>query len=103
MKRISVILFSVFYLVFCNSCKPKYENPFSDDIIGKWKLVEVEVFRFYYQPFERQSAIIDCLNDNIIYDFQPNNKLVISNSILDTFFIVDTTVVLSSLFDSFNE
>ena len=98
------IAFAVFYLLTCNSCKPEYENPFRDDIIGKWKLVEVEVFRLYYQPFERQSAIIDCLNENIIYDFQPNNKFFITNSIVDTFFIADTTVVFSSLFDSsFNE
>ena len=100
-----VTLFSVFCLVICSSCNPEneYKNPNRDDIIGKWKLVEVGVFRIYYQPYERQSEIIDCSNDNIIYDFQANNKLVITSSIADTFFIADTTVVFSLLFDSFNK
>ena len=65
--RNRLMLFSVFCLVVCNSCKPKYENPYSDDIVGKWKLVEIRI----------NGNIIDYSNDNIIYDFQANNKLVI--------------------------
>jgi len=104
MKKIFFICPVLFVTITTISCKPKYKNPFSDDIVGKWKLVEVEISRTTnYQPYEHQSAIIDCLNANIIYDFQPNNKFVITNFVVDTFFIADTTVIFSSLFDSFNE
>ena len=89
-----IFICAVFYLVVCNSCKPKYENPYSDDIVGKWKLVEVEISRATnYQPYERQLEIINYSNDNIIYEFQANNKLIVSGVIIDTL----------SLFECFKE
>jgi len=82
------ILILFFFLCICImgitiSCKPKYENPNSDDIIGKWKLVEIRI----------NGNIIDYSNDNIIYDFQANNKLIVSGVVIDTL----------SLFECFKE
>ena len=88
------IFITIVLLVFiCSSCKPEYENLNRDDIIGKWKLVEVTIFKTYYQPYERQSEITDYSNDTIIYDFQSNKKLVVSGVIIDTL----------SLFECFKE
>ena len=84
-----------FLLAICligNGCDKNKSNH-AENIIGKWKLIEVEIFRIYYQPYEYQSEIIDYSNDNIIFDFQENNKLVITGQIVDTL----------SLFDDFKE
>ena len=83
------MLFSVFYLLVCNSCKPEpdepvYKNPYSGDIIGKWKLVEVSISKDY-----ENFAIIECLNDNIIYDFQANNTLLVTGLLLDSLHLFD--------------
>ena len=79
------IFITAILLVFiCSSCKPeneyKYKNPFRDDIIGKWKLVKSSI-----STSSQKSEIIDYSEDNIIYDFQANNKLVVSGVItIDT-------------------
>ena len=89
------LLFS-FLLAICvlgTSCEGKYESPHSDNIIGKWKLIEVVTYRMYYQPYEHQSNTVDCSNDNIIYDFQVDNRLVITGLVPDSL----------QLFDAFKE
>ena len=66
---------------------PKSEKKivFQDGIVGRWKLVEISM-RINYQYDKK----FDYSKDNIIYDFQKNNKLTISgNNIPDDLFMFD--------------
>ena len=59
-----------------------------NQIMGRWKLLEVSIY------IDRSlHETIDYSEDNIMYDFQDNNKLIITGQILDGF----------SLFDDFRE
>ena len=87
MKK-QIFILAILLLFVCSSCKPEYENLHRDDIIGKWKLVEISIGKNY-----QNIGIFDYSNDTIIYDFQANNKLVVSGVIIDTL----------SLFECFKE
>ena len=91
MKK-SIFIVSTIGLIFAGSfsaCKEKepeeeYKNPYRDNIIGQWKLIEVSVCVNYSQP-----DTTDYSNENIIFDFQENNKLVVSGPIPDVLVIFD--------------
>jgi len=70
-------------LAICfTACKKKNEEP--ENIIGKWKLTEVSIWK-NYQLLE----VIDYSSENIIYDFKKNNKLTITGNISDDLFVFD--------------
>ena len=84
---------SVLFLIsvgFFSSCKEKEEepeNPFRENIIGQWKLVHGTV------EVDKQNYETDYSEENIIFDFQENNKLIVHGSILNDL----------GLFDDFQE
>ena len=49
-----------------------YYPPYSNDIIGRWKLIKLSSY---------QSGTIDYSEEDIIYYFQPNNKLLITGPV----------------------
>jgi hypothetical protein len=58
-------------------------NKFANDmLIGRWKLVQVEI-----TTNSQEWDSIDYSNENIIYDFQKNSRLVISGNIPDDFYV----------------
>ena len=78
MKSVNVILVFLFSCLLFASC-----NKDKHDIVGKWKLVTVEYMDTanmvmvdgYYWGSE-----MDYSENNLIYDFQRNNKLTITGS-----------------------
>lgn len=73
-----------YYLLY-NKLETKESDNFSgDNIIGKWQLLEVSISINY-----QESKIIDFSNDNIIYDFNDNNILVVKGFIPDDLFVFD--------------
>jgi len=85
LKFITLILFIT---GFFSACKEECKNLNRDNIIGQWKLLEVSVSVNHSQP-----DITDYSEENIIFDFQTNNKLVVTGNIVDSL----------SLFDDFQE
>ena len=84
---IGLLAFLLISVGFFSACKEKEEckNPDSNYfIIGRWKLIEVSVSVNYSQP-----ETTDYSNDNIIFDFQENNKLVISGPIPGVLVVFD--------------
>jgi hypothetical protein len=56
----------------------EYESLYRENIIGKWKLIEITTtYNYDYQNRE----IINYSKENIIYDFQTDNKLIITGII----------------------
>jgi hypothetical protein len=90
LKRIYIFIAPAIFLISAGcfyACKEKEEelkNPFRDNIIGQWKLVEVSV----YKNIELLETT-DYSNENIIFDFQKNNKLVVRRNIPDVLVVVD--------------
>jgi len=79
----------VFFVFMCSNCssdkkEPEYPNPFRDNIIGRWKMIEVGV-SINYSPRDTT----DYSKENIIFDFQENNKLVITGPIPDVLVVFD--------------
>jgi len=88
---ILALLFTAILLVSAgvfSACKEKCENPHRDNIIGQWKLLEISISVNHSQP-----DTTDYSEENIIFDFQENNKLVVTGNIVDSL----------SLFDDFQE
>ena len=72
MRKRNVILgFGIFCLLFVGCNKDK------KDIVGEWKLSKVGIVDGYYQQSET-----DYSGKNIVYEFQKNNKLVVTSSTL---------------------
>jgi len=74
MQKLLLYLIALLLIIFCNSCKPeKCDNPFRENIFGEWKLAEVSISK------NNQNIVtLEYHSDSIIYDFQTNNKLVIT-------------------------
>jgi hypothetical protein len=66
--------------VTASDTSDSYSNPYSDNIIGRWKLVEVSIYKNIHEDHQ-QTEIINYLDSNVIYDFYENNKLVITGNI----------------------
>jgi hypothetical protein len=64
----------IFFAIISSSCKPEEcKNLNRDNIIGKWKLVEVSIWK------NNQNIVMyNYSKDTIIYDFQTNNRLIIT-------------------------
>lgn len=98
MKRLNstskiILLIAILFLnvaVFFSACgeKNEFKNSYRDNIIGQWKLLEVSVSVNYLQ-FDTTNYS----NENIIFDFQGKNKLIIMGNIIDSL----------SLFNDFQE
>ena len=87
MKR---LFFALIAIGLMGTACEKNKNTHAEDIIGKWKLVEVSINKnFDYENRE----IIDYSSNNIIYEFLSDNKLIITGSVPDSL----------SLFDDFKE
>jgi hypothetical protein len=81
MKKLLLFAILAFLLscLFFASC-----NKDKKHIIGKWKLLEVSIYK-NYEPFET----IDYAGENIIYDFRSTNKLIVSGNVPDDLFVFD--------------
>ena len=60
-------------------------SPVKTLIDTKWRLTEVQIVRDYHQQVE----IFDYSEKNIIYEFQRNNKLVVTGNAGDEVFVFD--------------
>lgn len=82
-----VTAFLLILVVFFSACKKpeKCENLYRDNIIGQWKLLEVIVNVNYSQLVDTT----DYSTEDIIFDFQENNKLVVTGNIPDVLFVFD--------------
>jgi hypothetical protein len=54
----------------------------NDMLIGKWKLMEVIITTDY-----QEMDTIDYSSENIVYDFQKNNRLIITGNISDDLYV----------------
>ena len=73
-----------------NAIKPKEEiEPTPEGtIIGRWKLIELMIDTIpHYEPIKH--GVIDYSNSNIVYNFQTNNRLVVTGSIPNDLFMFD--------------
>ncbi|RUA12898.1 MAG: hypothetical protein DSY82_00055 [Flavobacteriia bacterium] len=68
MKKILIIILGIAFLSGCSND----DDALNDQIIGKWKLIEVEFYGFGGQ------GSTDYSHENIIYDFQPNGILKVT-------------------------
>ena len=78
---LSLFFFAVFSVLLLGftGCK---KDPHDDNIIGKWKLVDISDGDKYPVMPMGPPEIKDSLKYNLIYDFQKNNKLIILNSVV---------------------
>jgi hypothetical protein len=94
MKRIFILLFTGFFSVFigffssCNEKEEEPKNPFRENIIGQWKLNKIS-----FMVDGQEYIITDYSEENIVFDFQEKNKLVVYGSISNDL----------GLFDDFQE
>jgi hypothetical protein len=76
MKNILKLTAMLLLLAGSVSCgKNEDENPYRENIIGKWKLVEIITVIGYGNE---NADTVDYSNDNIIYDFQNDSVLLIT-------------------------
>ena len=80
----AIFLISAGYFSCSNENTEIYNPRFSDNIIGRWKLMEVKV---WVNSSRLDST--DYLKENIIFDFQENNKLVVTGPIPDVIAVFD--------------
>ena len=80
----AIFLISAGYFSCSNENTEIYNPRFSDNIIGRWKLMEVKV---WVNSSRLDST--DYLKENIIFDFQENNKLVVTGPIPDVVAVFD--------------
>ena len=69
MKKIILLIFTIGIL---SSCLNDDKNSTNNEIIGKWKLIEVQIFGFGGQ------SSTDYSNENIVYEFQSNGILKVT-------------------------
>ena len=81
---ITLILISAGFFSACKEKEEECKNLHRENIIGKWKLIEVSVSVNY-----SQSDTTDYSQENIIFDFQENNKLVVTGNIPDVLVVFD--------------
>ena len=79
MKIKKIIIAFVTSCLFFTSCDKEHSKK---DIIGEWKLTKISVVDTtildgYYQQFD-----VDYSDNNIVYNFQKNKKLIITSSTL---------------------
>ena len=72
MKKTLIFLMTI---VLLSSCTNDDETP-TNEILGKWKLVKVEYYK--WNPNNASLQTIDYSEKNITYDFRLNNKLIIT-------------------------
>ena len=79
-----VLAFITLFLLITTGLTGCKKDPNNDNIIGKWKLVEVTYYdsSVTNENGNHPALKIDCSKNNIIYNFQENKKLIISNSII---------------------
>lgn len=65
MKKLLILIVTIMTI----SSYSNGDNSSNNQIIGEWKLIEIQIFNFGGQNS------IDYSNENIIYDFQPNGVL----------------------------
>ena len=80
----AIFLISAGYFSCGKDKKEECPKLFSDNIVGQWKLIEVSA-RENYSPLDTT----DYLKENIIFDFQENNKLVVTGPIPDVVAVFD--------------
>ena len=68
MKKLLILILGITFLSSCSND----ENSSNDQFIGKWKLIEAQIFGFGGQ------SSTDYSNDNIIYNFQSNGILKVT-------------------------
>jgi hypothetical protein len=69
-------LFFLMTIVLLSSCTNDDETP-TNQILGKWKLVKVEYYKWNLNN-NATLQTIDYSDKNIIYDFRSNNKLIVT-------------------------
>nr|WP_315194875.1 hypothetical protein [uncultured Flavobacterium sp.] len=72
MKKTLIFLMTI---VLLSGCTNDDETP-TNQILGKWKLVKVEYYKWNNNIASLQT--IDYSDKNITYDFRSNNKLIIT-------------------------
>ena len=88
-KFLKFTAFLLILVVFFSACKKteteeEYKNPYRDNIIGQWKLINA-----WSNVDYSQLDTTDYSEENIIFDFQENNKLVVKGNIPDALFVFD--------------
>jgi hypothetical protein len=66
------------YLLF--NSELEFVNPYRETVVGQWKLIQIATV---YNSDTQNPEIIDCSNDNIIYDFLTDNRLEVSGGLPD--------------------
>lgn len=69
MNKILILLLGIVTLSSCSN----NDDSSTDQIIGEWKLMMAKIIDFSPNP-----PIIDYSNENIIYNFKSNGKLVVT-------------------------
>ena len=77
---------AVLLAVGCDKETEEYKSLHRDTIIGQWKLMESYVSINHSQS---DITVTDYSKENIIFDFQENNKLVVTGHIPDVFVVFD--------------
>jgi hypothetical protein len=78
MKLLFLAAIIFFISVGCdkNADNEEFENPYRDNIIGTWKLVEISTILNDHNP-----DTIDYSKNNIIYDFRSDGVLIITGHV----------------------
>jgi hypothetical protein len=79
-KTAAILLILVGMISSCGKEKERDENPYRENIIGKWKLVEIVTTIGYGN---QNTDTVDYSNSNIIYDFQNDSILIITGYVPD--------------------
>jgi hypothetical protein len=79
-KTAAILLILVGMISSCGKEKESDENPYRENIIGKWKLVEIVTTIGYGN---QNTDTVDYSNSNIIYDFQNDSIFIITGYVPD--------------------
>jgi hypothetical protein len=81
LKTVAILLILAGMMISCGEEKNEdNENPYRENIIGKWKLVEIVTTIGYGN---QNTDTVDYSNSNIIYDFQNDSILIITGYVPD--------------------